>query len=184
MKKKLLLLICLLSTMLCGCSESSEPNEIYTLLNESDVHKINSIIEKDDNNGDITSINLFKYKNGLPYIRINRSDISACYSLDGNICDIDKSNNNYEIFVSTTAEGSTTEIVDMLCGNYNGYIISREVAEYELGENFVKLYYDNFCHENPAYEAIASDKSGQLYFIGDDCFIPITGIDIKLSESQ
>lgn len=184
MQIKVFFLIFLLSAMLCGCSEPSENKGIYTLLNESDIQKIHSVIGNDDNNGEITSLNLFKYKDNLTYVRINRSDISVCYSLDGNICDIDNNNSNYEIFVGTTVKGSITEEVDMLCGNYNGYIIAREVAEYELGENFVNLYYDNFCPENPAYEAIASDKNEQLYLIGDDCFIPITGFEIDARDYE
>ncbi len=177
LKKKSWFLACFLSAILCGCSLNSESDSSHTLLNESDVKKVKSIIETNYDDT-IDSINLVRYEDGLPYIIINFLNNRMCYSLDGNPCEL---KNNYDVFISTNAFNNITDSVEMLCGNYNGYFISKEHAEYEIGE-LSNFYYDNFCPENSAYEAIATDTNGQMYFIADDCIIKMSGTKFEFLE--
>lgn len=177
--KKPLTLICLvLAISLCGCSDNSDINSGYTLLNSSHIDTIKSIIKENTENS--TSVNLVKnISDDLPYIKINFPDKSICYSLDGNQC---KSESTYDVFITMKLEGNSDSI-DILCGNYNGYFIAKERAEYEIGE-LSNFYYDNFYTENTAYEAIATDANGQMYLIADDCTIKMSGVEFILSESS
>ncbi len=167
-----------LSVSLCGCSEDSDINSSYTLLNLSHIDTIESIIKENTENA--TSVNLVKnISDALPYIKINFPDKSICYSLDGKQCDFEK---DRDIFITMKLENNL-DSVDILCGNYNGYFIAKERAEYEIGE-LSNFYYDNFYTENTAYEAIATDMDGQMYLITDDCINKISEVEFILSESS
>ena len=183
--KRFLKIIILISAILSlfiinnACaSDIMDYNITANLLNSENKKNICKII-KNNHSGNETMIHLAISKtNQKPLIILYKSDgTKKLFSIEENYHEI--ADSEYEVIVieSITSKDDIADSVDFMIGTYNGFFILRTQAEDQLGR-LVHFYYGNFDKSNIAYEAIAIDVYGDIYFISDDVVKSIESIDL------
>lgn len=158
----------------------SEDNISSYLLNSSDKGKICNFIKTnypDDDNELLIHLKKSR-KNGKAYLEIFKSDGTIIsFLVNEEITEKADSECDITVIYSIANKDEIENAVDFLIGTYNAFFILRTQAEDQLGR-LVHFYYGNFDKSNIAYEAIAVDVYGDIYFIGDDVVKPIESIDL------